>query len=451
MPPDETPRYDREQVLALAPDAASSLAGQKLASGGAIRKTLTDIDHSDLITGQCQGSGARPYVIACDLSQPAIKCTCPSRKFPCKHGIALLLVYADNPAAFADRQASDAPIKEWFAKRREKLDKKDKGDKTESEHKTPEDIERARLDKEARQSERLRKITLGIDDLERFLQDVMREGLATMRRDANAFNERAGRLIDAQAPGLARIVTELGTTLSTGQDFEARFFKVLGPLVLLINAFKNRHILPDGLIQDLYDQIGINRNQQEILDDDPAGDIVDDWHVVSQTLTQEDRLRMQRNVLWGRKSGRYALILYFAHGASAFSESLVPGAWYRAALAFYPSEYPYRALIRHKELIPDQTMSLPGVELEEAYRLWSQALARLPWLNRMPITLKGLKATTSRKHLMDSQGRALAVALTKTQHLDMLAVSNGGPFDAFGEFDGRKFDVLCIFKEEGGR
>ncbi|MBN9395007.1 MAG: SWIM zinc finger family protein [Candidatus Melainabacteria bacterium] len=456
MLPDVTPRYDREQVLALAPDAASSNAGQKLASSGAIYKTHTDIQHSDLIIGQCQGSGARPYIIACDLSQPAIKCTCPSRKFPCKHGIALLLVYTDNPAAFADKREADAPVKEWFAKRRDKLDRIDKVDKAQTAPKTPEEVERNRLEKESRQAERLRKINLGVEDLDRFLQDVMREGLATMRRDTNAFNERAGRLIDAQAPGLARYVTELGAALNSGDDFETRFFKVLGPLVLLINAFKNRQYLPDGLIEDLYDQIGINRNQQEILNQAPEQDIVDDWYVVSQNTTQEDRLKMQRNILWGRKSGKYALILYFAHGASAFAESIMPGAWYRASLAFYPSQYPYRAIIRHKEWIPDVQdddggVILPAVELEQAYQLWSQALASLPWLNCMPIALKGLRATRSRKHLMDNKGRALAVSLSKMQHLDVLSVSNGRTFDAFGEFDGRKFDVLCIFSDHRSR
>jgi len=34
------------------------------------------------------------------LSEPAFKCSCPSRKFPCKHGLGLLLLYASDQAAF---------------------------------------------------------------------------------------------------------------------------------------------------------------------------------------------------------------------------------------------------------------------------------------------------------------------------------------------------------------
>ena len=42
--------------------------------------------------GECQGSGSKPYQVQIDPSEPAFRCTCPSRKFPCKHGLALMLL-----------------------------------------------------------------------------------------------------------------------------------------------------------------------------------------------------------------------------------------------------------------------------------------------------------------------------------------------------------------------
>ena len=45
------------------------------------------------LLGQCQGSGKSPYEVSIDLTDPeapTFRCNCPSRKFPCKHGLGLM-------------------------------------------------------------------------------------------------------------------------------------------------------------------------------------------------------------------------------------------------------------------------------------------------------------------------------------------------------------------------
>ena len=89
--------WSSERVAALAPDPASASAGQALAS----ERKWASLGQSDrAIWGLCQGSGKQPYQARVDLAEPAFKCSCPSRKFPCKHGLGLLLLFARNPAAF---------------------------------------------------------------------------------------------------------------------------------------------------------------------------------------------------------------------------------------------------------------------------------------------------------------------------------------------------------------
>ena len=58
--------------------------------------------------GLCQGSGSKPYQTAIDLTEPAFKCSCPSRKFPCKHALGLMLLFAQD----AGRLSEPAPP-EW--------------------------------------------------------------------------------------------------------------------------------------------------------------------------------------------------------------------------------------------------------------------------------------------------------------------------------------------------
>src|SRR5262245_66421051 len=53
-----------------------------------------------LIWGECQGSGANPYRVVADTADAGAKCTCPSRKFPCKHALALVWMFVDDAGAF---------------------------------------------------------------------------------------------------------------------------------------------------------------------------------------------------------------------------------------------------------------------------------------------------------------------------------------------------------------
>src|SRR6201987_845605 len=77
-------RWDRERVLALAPDAPSQRTAQSLASGRAWTRPGAPAE-ADAVWGQCRGSASAPYRAAVDLTGPAFRCSCPSRKFPCKH------------------------------------------------------------------------------------------------------------------------------------------------------------------------------------------------------------------------------------------------------------------------------------------------------------------------------------------------------------------------------
>jgi uncharacterized Zn finger protein len=57
------------------------------------------------------------------LQHIAFKCSCPSRKFPCKHGLGILLVYARKPDAFTAAAPPDW-VTGWLDKRQFKAEKK---------------------------------------------------------------------------------------------------------------------------------------------------------------------------------------------------------------------------------------------------------------------------------------------------------------------------------------
>jgi hypothetical protein len=70
-------QWTAERVLSLAPDASSAKAGKELSSP----RKWQNLGQSEAAAwGECQGSGAKPYQTQIDLSEPAFKCSCPSRK-----------------------------------------------------------------------------------------------------------------------------------------------------------------------------------------------------------------------------------------------------------------------------------------------------------------------------------------------------------------------------------
>ena len=79
--------------MAAAPDSTSQIAGRRLARPG----PWSAIGVSDgLLWGECQGSGKTPYRVTVDTGGRRYQCSCPSRKFPCKHALGLLFLWAER-------------------------------------------------------------------------------------------------------------------------------------------------------------------------------------------------------------------------------------------------------------------------------------------------------------------------------------------------------------------
>ena len=106
--------FSKPQVEQLAPDAASLKAGKDLAH---LAKWVTLGVSERALWGEVQGSGKNPYQTQVDGNSTAFKCSCPSRKFPCKHGIGLLFLFADYAAKFQNTPDEPAWVKEWIDKR----------------------------------------------------------------------------------------------------------------------------------------------------------------------------------------------------------------------------------------------------------------------------------------------------------------------------------------------
>lgn len=434
-------QWTADQVLALALDAASAKNGRGLATR---QKWISLGRQQSVIWGECQGSGKNPYQTQIDLSEPAFRCSCPSRKFPCKHGLGLFLLLAEQPGEMVE---TDPPawVAEWLVGRSQRSEKQaEKQAKRQQQVADP--IAQAK-----RAAERQRKVSAGIQELRLWLEDRVRQGLATLPQESyQMWDTIAARMVDAQAPGLARQLRELAGIVHTGADWSDRVLERLGRLYLLIEGFERIETLPPAVQADLRTQLGWSLNQEEVLAGQADADL---WLVVGQCTEEEERLRARRTWLYGIATHTFALLLDFAHGQQPFEQSLLPETCLEAELVFYPSTYPLRALIKTRQESSALPKPPPAIaSITEAIATYSKALARCPWLERFPLLLQNMTPRREEQDwlLQDQQGVVLPLSyrLAATQAWQLLALSGGQPLSVFGEWDGRFLTVLSVWIED---
>src|SRR5215470_15956422 len=407
-----------EQVLALAPDASSAAAGRKL---GTTAPWQNLGGNDDAYWGQCKGSAL--YQVRVARADFAAKCTCPSRKLPCKHTLGLLVLAATNPASLTGTQPPEW-VMEWLVRRGESAARK-----TARQERAAEAEPSDAAAQERRAAKRADRVLQGLDALDLWLNDLMRNGLASVEAQGPSFwTQQAARMVDAQAPGIAARLRRIADLPRT-EGWTERLLAELGRLGLLTHAFRRLDQLDPPLQEDLRQFIGWTAEQDEIL---RTGETVADrWAVIGQSLEEEERLKVQRNWLVGAATGRQALVLQFAVGGAPFATMLLPGTVFEGDLVFYPSALPLRALIRERRGHPQPLDRLhAATSIEGLLEGWSGALARLPWIDRYPALLQAVVPVPdggSPWRLRDAAGAQLP--LTRGDHWLLLALSGGHPVD----------------------
>lgn len=368
-------RWSADQVAALAPDPASLKAARGLGSG----KWQDPGVSGSSLWGLCKGSAT--YQVCVDLAEPAYRCSCPSRKFPCKHALGLLLLW--SAGSVADGEAP-AWVAEWHASRAERAAKATQ--RAEKREADPVAIKAA-----ARRAEkRDERVAAGVADLDRWLTDQIRDGLASLSQAGyQHFDTVAARLVDSAAPGLAGSVRRLaGLAVAGSADV---LLAELSLLHLLTRAYARIDELPEPLAASVRGRIGTPMPTEQVLATEPVRDV---WQVIGARDVVEDRLTTRRVWLRGRTSGLGALVLSFAIAGQPLAADLVVGTELDADLCFYPSAVRQRALVAKRHAPAVACMAPVGaVGIDLALAEFATALAAEPWLDTWPVLLDGAVLT----------------------------------------------------------
>ncbi|MEM7183294.1 MAG: SWIM zinc finger family protein [Spirochaetota bacterium] len=425
-------QWTEEQILALSPDASSTKAGKGLANS---KKWLLLARSERAIWGECKGSGKNPYRTRIDLKNIAFKCTCPSRKFPCKHALGLFLLFAHSSTLFKEQEHPDW-VEDWLSKRDTKEEKK-------TQPKKPVD----KKAQEKRIAKREEKVHDGIADIRMRLQDLLRTGLANFQNESYEFCEKtAPRMVDSQAPGIAALVRNL-EDIPSRSSWSSQALLQLTQIFLLTEGFQRMETLPQATQEDIRTLIGWNTKTDELY---TLPVVADNWFVLGRETLVRDDLTIQKNWLFAEKSGNSALILNFYRGNQVVDISLVPGTIFSGEIIYYPSQMPLRAIVKKSERLSAWEGELPAFSDLTVFREdFVKRLAKFPWLDAYPLVLEDMTPAIYEDQmlLMDKDGCYVLLAESFMGFWELLALSGGYPLRMAGVRYGDSILPLGVWQD----
>jgi len=422
--------FSEEQILSMAPDESSKKSGKELANTSKWVKRQLSVR---ALWGECQGSGKLPYQTQVDLVSVAFKCSCPSRKFPCKHGLGLLLLYVRDKKAFSSA-AEPEWVTGWLDKRGERDEKK--AEKKEKEKK----VDPAAQAK--RQENRLKRVEDGMMELRLWVKDIIRNGLLNIPgKDPAFFENMAKRMVDAQAPGLASMIRSLRDTNFFQEGWQSSFLDQLLRIYIVLDGFPRISDLSPELRDELKTLVGFAQSQEEVKAE--AG-IRDDWFVLAKRVDKEDNLTTERNWLYGRKSQRYALILQFYVNGQVPEVNLLAGSCVDAELVFFKGANPLRALIK-EQISVTSNPAIEGLKNWKEISLYASQVHTInPWINKLPVIIENVVPVKANDRwiLRDENGDGVMIHHSFQNSWKLMAISGGKPLRIFAVGRENNFEPL---------
>jgi hypothetical protein len=434
-------RWSPEQVEAIAPTPAALSAARPLTTVAKWGGLGAD---ERAVWGSCRGSGAEPYDTMVDHVGVASRCTCPSRRHPCKHVLALLLlwVHGDVPETTAPSQvttwveARDASSARRGAEGGARSTAQDAAPTSPATGETADPApsppgQGPEPDRDRARDERVERMFAGLTELDRWLDDRMRTGLADPAlAKYSTWDDLAARLVDAQAGSLANRIRRLAGLVGASPDWHSDVLAELGLLHLLSQAGRRLGSLPGPLADAVATTVGWQVRQADVLGGVPD---TDTWVVAARSDTREDRIEVRRHWLRGVTSGRWALVLSFAAYRQSLDTSLVVGTAIDADLHRYPGPA-LRALVGERHGDPVEPARPPAADVVAACEDVGTMLVAEPWLDRVPFTVTAAIADVGSGFALADAGGTLPLIARGRPLATLLAVAGGGAVDVTCEW-----------------
>ena len=419
-----------DNIIALAPSSADLEKSKLLIS---TKKWRTLAANEQIAWGEVKSNGAAYYKVQFFPKTKQFKCNCPSRKKPCPHVLALMTLCVENGEAFKNEPTLPDWVADWLLVK----------DHPENNELTEEQEEKLAALRLQTREKRLLQMDEGLQELNLWLNDVVRQGLANLEMQPPEFwEEIAGRLVNAKCGKLARRVRHLPTLFGT-PNWHEKMLAEIGEMYLLLKGFKNIQQLPPALQQEMLNQAGINVKKEELAE---LKGVQDTWLVIGQTEGKDEdtNLFYRRTWIVGEKTLKVALLLEYAWGTNPYETSFKPGNQFRGEVVYYPSSFPLRVGLRSFQTIAEPFLVHGYTNFSTFSKKYAAAVGGNPWLLVFPAILENVIPVFEKGafYLLDKQQKMLSLKTEETIAWTMLALSGGQPITVFGEFENQLFQPL---------
>lgn len=249
-------------------------------------------------------------------------------------------------ACAVDGRAADFAA-EWLLRREEKAETR--GERAETGDEAPK-----KAPDPATAQKRADRVASGLVELDLWITDQIRSGLAAMDTSWAGFDAVAARMVDAQAPGVAGTLRALAGTVASTENWPEKVLDELARLHLLVAAHQKLSELPEDLAHSVKAHVGYPVSTESVMESIP---VKENWMILGSGITEEKRLFTRTVWMLGRNSKRWAMLLDFSHGSPNFATETPPvGFLLNADVHFYPGAAALRARIgvTHGEPEPSQ-------------------------------------------------------------------------------------------------
>jgi hypothetical protein len=426
--------FSEDQIRQLSPDESSTKAGLQLATPA---KWVNAHKHEKALWGACQGSGKEPYSTMIDLQSIAFKCNCPSRKFPCKHGVGLLFLSLKYPNHFKAETELDSIVSDWLNKRDQKTQT--------AAAKPDKPIDEKAQQKRAEQ--RVQKVNAGVKELEVWMKDLVRTGIQQIPNNIYSFaaNIKA-RMVDAQATGLVGKLKDIEAIDFYKSGWEEKFISKLSKIYLLIKAYENTS-LSEQWQSEIKQLIGWNTPKEEVLNTKPFND---NWLIAGIEKTQVDQLLTEKIWLYGIHSKQFACQMNFYANNQLPQQLFIPGSIIKGDVHFYPAIFPIRCILNQyvtESNLPD-IFNESGA-IEAMLNTQADRLTLNPFIEQSPFVLTQVYVHFYNHGflLKDKNHSVFNLKIMPEKAWTIIAFSQGAPINVFGYIQDDAFIIVSFWNQ----
>ena len=415
--------WNFEQLLGLSPDHFTIRSGRGNAKQN---KWLSLGKNEHLVWGEFDNKHRPPYQVALDFTHMQFSCNCTSRKFPCHHIIGLHLLWHYSSELF-----EDGSVPAWVRLYQTRF--------LQQWHRNTQ-LSTALISVEA-----LDSLKNGLNELERWLHDLIQNGLAALPDKQKAYwTTIANRMADIQAMTLSHQLLELSNIGQSQADWPESYLKRLSPLALLVAGFKRFEKQSLQVQADLITATG----RPLPMFSNGRSPLYDQWLVLghrSETVSQQQHLVTW---LWGLNHECVAQMTQIIKGKHPSGVRYITGSVLGAELQYRVSATPLGAQFVTKPTIrkaPDAQLGNPLIL--NAIQLYTNAKVKNPWLQRYPLILKEMTPLfeNGRWTILDSQNYSLPLPPKFNYGWHLQALASSQAVSIFGIWDGCLFEPISAY------